>query len=139
MSLALLQRQFVALFLRVTALGALHKFARSLAHPANRLDFDDAKSVVAAVLGRVPLPLRHPPVDPPSALRSGNATAGTNGGFGNFLNAAFPYVARRLLTDPDPNLRARLFKGTYWALSKSRLPVCLYSTDTFRLQSKSSS
>ena len=28
----------------------------------------------------------------------------------NFLNAAFPYVARRLLTDPDPNLRARLFK-----------------------------
>ena len=57
----------------------------------------------------------------------------------NFLNAAFPYVARRLLTDPDPNLRARLFKGTYWALSKSRLPVCLYSTDTFRLQSKSSS
>ena len=28
----------------------------------------------------------------------------------NFLNAAFPYVARRLLTDPDPNLRIRLFK-----------------------------
>ncbi len=28
----------------------------------------------------------------------------------NFLNAAFPYVARRLLTDPDPNLRMRLFK-----------------------------
>ena len=28
----------------------------------------------------------------------------------NFLEAAFPYVARRLLTDPDPALRLRLFK-----------------------------
>lgn len=28
----------------------------------------------------------------------------------NFLEAAFPYVARRLLTDPDPNLRLRLLK-----------------------------
>ena len=28
----------------------------------------------------------------------------------NFLEAAFPYVARRLLTDPDPNLRMRLLR-----------------------------
>ena len=28
----------------------------------------------------------------------------------NFLEAAFPYVARRLLTGPDPNLRLRLLK-----------------------------
>ena len=28
----------------------------------------------------------------------------------NFLEAAFPYAARRLLTDPDPNLRMRLLK-----------------------------
>ena len=28
----------------------------------------------------------------------------------NFLEAAFPYVARRLLTDPEPNLRMRLLK-----------------------------
>lgn len=28
----------------------------------------------------------------------------------NFLEAAFPYVARRLLTDPDPALRLRLLK-----------------------------
>lgn len=28
----------------------------------------------------------------------------------NFLDAAFPYVARRLLTDPDPGLRLRLLK-----------------------------
>ena len=28
----------------------------------------------------------------------------------NFLEASLPYVARRLLTDPDPNLRARLLK-----------------------------
>ena len=36
----------------------------------------------------------------------------------NFLNAAFPYVARRLLTDPDPNLRIRLS-----GLHRSRVSV----------------
>lgn len=35
-----------------------------------------------------------------------------NRGF-HFLEVAYPYVARRLLTDEDPVLRDRLFQVTY--------------------------
>ena len=32
----------------------------------------------------------------------------------HFLEVAYPYVARRLLTDEDPALRDRLFQARLW-------------------------
>ena len=48
----------------------------------------------------------------------------------HFLEVAYPYIARRLLTDEDPALRERLFQVPLYMeasllLSSRPLPICV--------------
>ena len=40
----------------------------------------------------------------------------------HFLEVAYPYVARRLLTDEDPNLRERLTQVNYQQIKRNGYP-----------------
>jgi predicted unusual protein kinase regulating ubiquinone biosynthesis (AarF/ABC1/UbiB family) len=44
----------------------------------------------------------------------------------HFLEVAYPYIARRLLTDEDPALRERLFQVCSFVASEKQL--CLFFT-----------